>query len=403
MKKRVMILGASRYGVRSILAAQEIGCEVLVTDRNAEAFGFRYADYCEAVDIANIEGSIEAAKKYSVDGIVALNDFGVKTAAAVADALGLVFISPAVAEYATSKAWMRRKWEEAGVPSARFRVVRTFEEAERAVYELNIWPLILKPADSRGGGSRGVSRIDNKDQLERAMHFAQSFYEDKTVLIEEFLDGVEHSVETITYEGETYVLAVSDKVKTSPPFRVDKSVTYPTIIQGSRLQEIHDVAKAAVRAMGITVGAAHIEMCTTEDGPKLFELGARCGGGHTPDPIIPFATGIEMFKETVRIAIGERPTRLTPLYTRGCVYRFLTPEQGVVTRVQGLEEVRGWKNILDCDVLVEEGDAVRPIETGGDRAGFIIAGGETRQEAIALADKAEKFICFEYAVPESLR
>lgn len=392
-----MILGASRYCVRSILAARELGCEVLATDRNPGAEGFRYADLSEAVDISDLEGTVAAARRHRVDGVVPLNDFGVVTAAAVARELGLVGISPEAAEQATSKAWMRRRWEEAGVPSARFRVVRTLAEARAAAEELGTWPLILKPADSRGGGSRGVSKVDGEAGLEGALRFAQSFYEDKTVVVEEFLEGVEHSVETITYGGETHVLAVSDKVKTPPPYRVDKSVIYPTAVTGEGLAEVRRVAREAVRAMGITVGPAHVEMCTTAAGPRLFELGARCGGGGTPDPIVPFVTGIEMFKEAVRIALGEAPSRLTPLRARGCVYRFLTPEPGVVKGVRGLEEVRGWENILDCGVLVGEGDEVRRVESGGDRAGFVIAGGETREEAVALADAAERAISFEYA------
>lgn len=396
MKRRLMILGASRYYVRSILAAGELGCEVLVTDRNPRAEGFQHADYHEVVDITDIEGSIRLANKYEISGVVAVNDFGVRTAAAIAKELGLVGISPKVAEYATNKAWMRKKWEEASVPSVRFRVVNTIDEAYCAVEELKAWPLVLKPADSRGGGSRGVSVINNKDQLQNAFKFAQSFYEDKSVIIEEFIEGVEHSLETITYEERTYVLAVSDKVKTPLPYRVDKTVIYPTIFGRSDLQRIHDVGKAAVRALGINVGAAHVEMCTTKDGPKLFEIGARCGGGGTPDPIIPFLTGIEMSKEVVRIAIGERPMRLIPSYSKGCVYRFITPEPGFIKNIRGIEKVRSFRNILDCKLMVREGDEIRQVRTGGDRAGFIIAGGETRDEAIALADKAEKIIQFEY-------
>lgn len=396
MKKRVMILGASRYYIRSILAAKELGCEVLATDREPDSEGFRYADCHEAVDITDVPGSIAVAKKYGIDAVVAVNDYGVSTAAAVSQELGLAGISPQVAEYATSKAWMRIKWQEAGVPSAAFRVVRTLDEAVHAAEELARWPLVMKPADSRGGASRGVSKIDGPEQLRPALEFAQSFYDDQSVVVEEFLDGIEHSIETITYEGETHILAISDKVKTPPPYRVDKSVIYPTIFTGEDREQIHRVARAAVRALGIEVGAAHVEMCSTRDGPKLFELGARCGGGGTPDPIVPFLTGIEMFKEVVRIALGEKPLRLTPLYTKGCIYRFLTPRPGTVKAIRGLEEVRRWPGILDCEVLVGVGQEVRQVRSGGDRAGFVIAGGETREEAIALADRAESSIVFEY-------
>jgi biotin carboxylase len=403
MKKRVMILGASRYYARSILAAKELGFAVVSTDRNPQADGFKYADYYEAADITDIDRCIEVARKYSIDGVVAVNDFGVRTAAAIAEGLGLPGISRAVAEYATSKAWMRRKWQAANVPSAQFRVVATVGEAHRAVRELNVWPLILKPADSRGGGSRGVSKIERLEELERAFDFAQSFYEDKSVVIEEFLDGTEHSVETITYDGETHVLAVSDKVKTPPPYRVDKSVIYPTIHIGAELERIYNLSINAVRALGIDFGAAHLEMCTTSDGPRMFELGARCGGGGTPDPIVPFLTGIHMFKEVVKMAVGEKPGRLTPMYMKGCVYRFLTPSPGTVRQIHGLDEIREWDNILDCDVLIEEGDEIHTVRAGGDRAGFIIAGGQTRDAAIRAADEAESRISFEYQPAAALQ
>jgi biotin carboxylase len=400
-KPRVMILGASRYYVRYVAAAQELGCEVLLTDRNPQAEAFRYADRHEAVDITDIAGSIAAAERHRVDAVVAVNDFGVQTAAAIADALHLVGIRREVAEHATSKAWMRRIWAQAGVPSANFRIVKTLEEANLAAVEVDQWPLIVKPADSRGGGSRGVSKVNHRGELPGALTFAQSFYEDKSVLIEEFLDGTEHSIDTITYDGQTVILAASDKVKTPAPYRVDKSVIYPTLYEGAALRQIHEVTQAAVRALGITIGAAHVELCMTAHGPKLFEIGARCGGGGTPDPIVPWVTGVEMVKEVIRLALGERPKQLCPLFNRGCVYRFLTPTPGRVKEVQGIDEVKAWKNVLDGEVLVKPGDEIRRVKTGGDRAGFLIAAGETRDDAIALADRAEDAVTFLYERSEA--
>ncbi len=392
-----MILGASRYYIRQILAAQELGCEIIVTDKSPNAEGFRYADHYEVMDISDIEGSLSVARKYAIDGIIAVNDFGVKTAAVTAEEMGLVGINPNVAEYTTSKACMRQIWKDAGVPSARFRSAVTLEQAHESVEALNSWPLILKPADSRGGGSRGVSRIDCIEELEEAFKFAQDFYDDKNVIIEEYLEGSEHSIETLTFEGKIHVLAVSDKIKTPPPYRVDKSVIYPSLHRGDDLERIRQVAKEAVRAVGIQSGPAHVELCVTEDGPKLFEIGARCGGGGTPDPIVPFVTGIELFKEVVRIALGEEPQNISPEWSgKGCVYRFLTPQPGTVKEIDGLEEVKRWNNILDCDVLIKAGDRVKAVRIGADRAGFIIAGGNNRAEAITLADKAEKKIRFLY-------
>ena len=100
--------------------------------------------------------------------------------------------------------------------------------AMKATRELDSWPLIFKPADSRGGGSRGISRVDGPAQVAGALEFAQSFYADKDVVIEEFLEGVEHSLELVAEPGGRFtLLAISDKEKTPPPYRVDEWARAP--------------------------------------------------------------------------------------------------------------------------------------------------------------------------------
>jgi biotin carboxylase len=215
--------------------------------------------------------------------------------------------------------------------------------------------------------------------------------------MEEFVEGLEHSVETFTYGGHTCVLAISDKVKSPLPFRVDTSVVYPTRAVGAELEAIGAACRAAVRALGVESGPAHVELCTTDSGPRLFELGARCGGGATPDPIVPFVTGIEQLKETIRVALGESPESLATVRARGCVYRFFSPRPGRLAAVHGVDEVRQWPNVLDCAVTLGPGQEVRPLRAVTDRAGFLIAGGETREAALALADRVVQHVRFVYA------
>jgi biotin carboxylase len=92
---------------------------------------------------------------------------------------------------------------------------------------------------------------------------------------------------------------------------------------------LEDHIKEAVRAIGIDFGAAHVELATTKDGFVLFELGARCGGGGTPEPIVPFVTGVDEFVETVRILSGDAPVNLKPKRNNGCSYHFITPKAGI--------------------------------------------------------------------------
>jgi biotin carboxylase len=264
-----------------------------------------------------------------------------------------------------------------------------------AADDLARWPLIVKPSDSHGGASRGVSVAADRQALRDAVVFAQSAYADPEVILEEWLDGLEHSIETITWRGETHILAVSDKVKTPLPFRVDKSVDYPTTLDAPARMALHRLVAESVRALGIEVGAAHVEACTTADGPKLFELGARCGGGGTPDPIVPHVAGIDMLSEVVRIHAGDTPVDLVPKAEQGCSYRFLTPAPGQLRGVAGLEEVAGWPGVLDCAITVTPGQDIKRVRVGADRAGFVIAAGASRADAVALADRAERLIRFD--------
>ena len=390
-----MILGASRYYARSIRKARAIGYRVIAVDRDANAEGFKDADQHAAVDIIDRDGVLRVARDAGIDAIVPLNDFGVETAAHVADHLGLIGIMPAAAARATRKTLMRAAWDEAGLPQARWRTATTVAEALAGADAIDRWPLIVKPADSHGGASRGVSVAADRAALREAVAFAQSAYSDPEIIIEEWLDGIEHSVETITWRGETHVLAVSDKVKTPLPYRVDKSVDYPTALSGSALSELHELVKTSVRALGITVGAAHVEACTTAAGPKLFELGARCGGGGTPDPIVPQVSGIDMLGEVVRVHAGDAPLNLMPTAEHGCSYRFLTPAPGRLRAVAGVEEVARWQGVLDCAVTVTPGQEIRRVRVGADRAGFVIAAGPSRADAVALADRAEQTIRFD--------
>jgi biotin carboxylase len=390
-----MILGASRYYARSIRKARAIGYDVVAVDRDANAEGFKDAGRFAVVDITDRDGVLRVARDSGIDGIVPLNDFGVETAAHVAHHLGLVGIPPEVAARATRKTVMRAAWDDAGLAQPRWRPARSLDDAIAAAAALGCWPLIVKPSDSHGGASRGVSVAAGPEQLRDAVTFAQSAYDDPEMIIEEWLDGLEHSVETITWRGQTHILAVSDKVKTPLPFRVDKSVDYPTRLDRDSRTALERLVRESVRALGITVGAAHVEACTTAHGPKLFELGARCGGGGTPDPIVPQVSGIDMLSEVVRIHAGDPPVNLEPDAEKGCSYRFLTPPPGQVRRIAGLADVARWPGVLDCAVTVTTGQAIRPVRVGADRAGFVIAAGASRADAVALADRAEQSIRFE--------
>jgi biotin carboxylase len=395
--KRILILGGGRYNVPSIRAAREAGFVTLVADKNPEAPGLKAADHALAIDLNDWESLLEAATKVGgVDGVVSMAEVGVRAAAHISARMGLPSISEEAAANATSKAAMRRRWKRMGKYSTDFQVVDTLDEARLAVARLRRFPLIFKP-DRSFGGSRGVTRAEKFEDVTSAFQSAHSGgLPNSEVVIEHCVAGSEHSAEVLIWKGKSSVLCIGQKIKSLLPYRVDVSVQYPAELTAAQEANVAEMCHQAVNALGLTQGVAHIEFGYADEGPVLFELGARCGGGHTPQ-IAHHVSGVNEFVEACRMACGVPPSQFDPTRRRGADYRFLVFPPGIVNRVMIPDALIADATILDAGVTVRPGDEIRPLRSTSERAGFLVATGETRQQAVERADQGCREISIYYA------
>jgi biotin carboxylase len=395
--KRILILGGGRYNVPSILAAREAGFVTFVADKNPHAPGLGAADHALPIDLNDCESLTQSVtERGGVDGVVSMAEVGVRAAANISARLGLPSISEDVAANATSKAAMRRNWQRLGKYSTGFEVVATKDEALHAVDKLKRFPLIFKP-DRSFGGSRGVTRVERAEDVAGAFHAAQvGGLANSDVVIEHCVEGSEHSAEVLIWNGKTSVLCIGQKIKSLRPYRVDVSVQYPAQLTPAQESAVADMCNRAVAALGLTQGAAHVEFGYTDDGPVLFELGARCGGGHTPQ-IAHHVSGVNEFVEACRMACGLPPVQLSPTSHRGADYRFLVFPPGVAQRIDIPAIVLADDSVLDAGVTVQPGDEICPLRSTSERAGFLVALGETLEEAVARADRGCREIQIRYA------
>lgn len=401
LKNKVIILGASRFQTKGIIEARSQGFYVIALDRNPESPGFDVADEGIVCDISDKHLVLEISKQKAIDGIVAINDTGVPVAAYVSTQMCLPGISEQVAEQASNKELMRNIWISKGIPCPKVFIASSSEEFETGFAYVG-FPCILKPAHGLGGASRGVIVVRDYQEAKEAIEFAQSYYEDKATLIETFIDAeIEHSAEVIVYEGNAHVIAVSDKIKTPLPYRVDKNVLYPTVLEGSQLESLKDIICQSVLALEIFNGAAHVEVATTKDGFVLFELGARCGGGGTAEPIVHYSTGISLFVEILRIAVGSAPSQVVPTRNKGVNYHFLTPGPGVIDSVNEIENILELDGVLDADFFKVPGDELQLVKDGTQRSGFIITTGENQQEAYLKGMEAERLLSIKLVTPSN--
>jgi biotin carboxylase len=366
---KILILGGNRYNVLAIQSIKDKALYTICIDRDKNAEAKQYADEFYDVDFSDKERVYQLAKSKNINAIIPTNDRGVISAAYASNKLGLKFISEDVAEVATNKYKMRKIWSENNVDTPWFLSISELTDIN--VEELR-FPCIFKPQDSKVAGSRGVKVVYEKCDIKNAFEFAKKY--SHQVLIEELLIGKEHSVEVLIENGNYNILAISDKVKTPYPYRVDKEVIYPTDLTGHKLVHLKEAIIKSIKVLGIDIGAAHLEMCTTNDGRYVpFEVGARCGGGGTPNPIIKYVTGIDMIVELCMILLGKESLAHLEkeIIHKNCVYHFITPKSGIVKSIN-TDLLKNNSVILDYDVFLKEGDLAKEVKEGPDRAGFII-------------------------------
>jgi biotin carboxylase len=394
--RKVLIIGAGPVQVAGIQRARELGFHVIAADDNPSAPGLALADRADIGHVKDVAYLTALARAERVEGIFSISvEQAVKTIAAACHALHLPGLTPEAAENATNKHRMRIAWAAAGVPSPSSHACQSLAEARTVAEQLG-FPVVVKPADS--AGSRGVSFVDRDAQLDSAYEQARVFATAGTVLVEEYMHGVEMSVEAFVAGGRFWPLALSDKIRTQPPYLLDTTVLFPseqpTAIQA---EAVRIVARAA-EVLGIDNAPIHAEVMVTPKGPMMVELAARGPGFKVFTEMIPWVTGIDTVRELIRLSVGETPDFSKPLQ-RGAVLRFPEVSPGRVRHITGLDEARRIPSITDLEVYCREGDTVRPLTSGADRVGHIIAMAGTRAAALAAVREAEQTLRIETEIP----
>lgn len=389
--KRLFIIGASLLQLPAIRRAKELGYCVGVADYDPTAVGIPYADAYYNVSTNDPEGICEAARAFGADGIMTLaTDMPMRSVADTCQQLGLVGIDPATARRATDKAEMIRAFEAHGVACPWYRVVSApadvFDIAHKITY-----PCITKPTDS--SGSRGIMLAHNPEELVTAVAYSAENGRGGEVIVEEYMQGDEVSVEAVVWQNEVHILRITDKLTTGAPRFVEMGHTQPSRLDAATQDAIRDLTCRAIRAVGIENGPAHVEIMVTEQGPKMVELGARMGGDCITTHLVPLSTGVDMIKATIDICMGNAPD-LTPRWDRGAAIRYLQVPCGRITAIDGVDTARSVAGVQEIAFTAKVGDYAGNIYSSGDRIGFVIADGETATaaEATAMAAKDTIFV-----------
>jgi biotin carboxylase len=403
--RRLVVLGAGPAQLGLLAAARKRDLFVIAVDRDPAAPGFRYADRRAIVSTEDEPGIERLARAERVDGIVAPGiDWPVGIAARVAERLSLRHpVTPETAVLTTSKLRQRARFEEAGVPQPDFEICSDAGEAADAALRLG-FPCVVKATDRQG--QRGLSLVRTQEELPGAVEAALAEARSQTVLVEELIPGREVTVNAFSAGGRFHPLTVTDREVAEPPaFGVALAHAWPSALEPPSVGAAVDAARRAATALGIREGPTYTQVLVGEDGgARVGELAARVGGGHDAE-LCRVALGVDLNGVTIAAALGDlvTPQMLAPR-TRvgGACVRFLVPPQGELVRVAGMEEAFELPGIKGIRLYRRSGHHFGPFRRGADRAGAILAVGESRDEALANAARAAELVRFETAPSEVL-
>ena len=380
------------FQVPAILKGQELGFSVIATDGDPDAIGLAKADSAHNVDLLDVSGCINLARHYQISGVLSVaSELAMPTVAYVAETLGLPGPGVSGTQIATNKFLMRKLLETYHIPSPNFKVCHSLDEARKAAEQIGI-PVVIKPTDN--AGSRGVIYLRSQSDVPHGFSHALNNSREKRVLVEEFMPGTELSVEGFVQGGVFTGIALSDKVRTPPPYFLDTTVIFPS----NQPAEIQDAAcsivKLAIEKAKIQNATIHAEVMVTETGPKVVEFATRGAGFKVFTDILPWVTGIDVVKELINLSTGQ-DISIEPTSDRGAVLHFPHNPVGQITRISGLDQAKTIMGTFEVEIYPEPGSTVNPLTSGADRVGHFITFGESREDAESSMELVENtvYIC----------
>lgn len=371
--KSLLVLGAGRLNIPAIQEMSKV-VSVIALDKNPHSLINESRLKFFACDFSDQDELINFVENHEIDGVYAMNDHAIIPAENVAKKLGLKGINYATSDVLLEKSKMRKIWLNNCLSQPKFEIVKSLNDAHFAAENIG-YPLIIKPSAS-GGAGRGVYKVNSADELN--FYYPRVVTEcrySSTILVEEFVDGLECSMEIVFLNKKAHLLAISSKMKANGSSQVATEIVYPAQISKQNLSDIFSLVERAGLSLGISNGIGHFEVITNSYGvPHLVEVGGRAGGGHTFHPIVSHVSGINYPQLIAHLYTGsfnevERLLQFE-IQSNSAVYSFpVTKRSGKIKKL-GFSKRPSASCIAEC--WRKKGDFIDGMNSSMDRLGCLV-------------------------------
>lgn len=364
MKRRIAVFGAQKNLLQFVKRAVEIGYELYgfaSGDNNPCA---RYYKEFYNISFTEVDEIVRICREKGIEGVTSFSlESALPYVIKVSQALGTTSNSLHHSELINDKYVMRECMDRLRVNSPAY--VETGSLASLSLPLPFAYPVIVKPID--GGGSRGVTKVISEDGLEMAIEYAKEYSRRKMVIIEQFIEGREFSVEYISYQGKHHFLQITDKV-TEPKHFIEVQHHQPADIPMEIAAAIRAEVEKCLDALEITDSPSHTEVMWNKHDGKIYviECGPRMGGDNIQASLVRLSTGYDLVEGALELCCGHfvEPKLLHDHFS------------GIYFIMPGTEYVADWlQQHADDPRIVESeygGKISESVQNNGERDGYFI-------------------------------
>ena len=395
-QKKLMLLGGLRYLLPVIEEAHKLGVYVITADYLPDNIAHKYSDeYCN-VSIIDKEAVLAKARELKIDGILShAVDPGVVTAAYVAEKMGLPFqCSYEAACILQDKSRFRQFLRDNGFNCPNAKGYTNAETALKDVDYFN-WPVIVKPVDS--AGSKGVTKVEKKEDLPSAIDFALSCSIGKHFIIEDFLDkvGAQSSADIFTVDGKLVYPAYSDQLfdpNAANPYTPAIEI-WPATMEQKYQDDLTNQLQRLVTLLDMKTGIYNVESRVCSNGKAyIMEVSPR-GGGNRIAELQDMATGQSLIRAEICKALSLPLDEISAPKYDGvwCNYIVHSDKEGTLVSVD-IDDVFRAKYVKDEGLIVKRGDHIVPFSGANNSLGTLFLRAENREEMDSILENVHNYV-----------
>lgn len=392
--KKVLILGASFYQLPAIIQAKKLGYHVVTCDYLPNNPGHKISDESYNVSTTDKEAVLDLAKKVNIDGVVSYaTDQSAETAAYVSEKLGFPSNSVNAVKTLTNKDLFKQHLKNNNFSVPNINWFSSEEEAVSGMSTLRL-PVMVKPVDA--SGSKGVSKVNNNEEIEHAVNNAFSYSRNKRIIVEEFIeqDGFLIGGDGFIIDGELVFSCLINQHNDNeaPNVYAPIAESVPYIDKNGMKNLVRDELEKLVKSLNLKVGSINFDIMINKEG-KIFliDVGPRNGGNLIPK-VIELATGIDLTSYCIRCAMNEQNVVLDQVEPVGYWASYFIHSNDISGVFKGTEiSEQISNNIIEQQYVKQPGDNVPALINSDGILASLLLKFNSEDEMLSKLDKMNDY------------